>query len=53
MVAPAALAKHSSKAHKHPKPTSVSASVCCNAPDGRDFLSSAPQSYWKQFRPMP
>jgi|HubBroStandDraft_1064217.scaffolds.fasta_scaffold336985_2 hypothetical protein len=53
MVAPAALANHSSKARKHPKPTRVSASVCCNAPDGRDFLSSAPQSYWKQFRPMP
>ena len=54
VAAPAALANHSSKARKHPKPASVSASVCCNAPDpGASFLSSASHSYWKQFRPAP
>ena len=31
MVAPAALANHSSKARKHHKLTSVSTSACCNA----------------------
>jgi hypothetical protein len=49
IAVPAALADHSSKARKHPKPASVSASDCCNAPDGRDFLAYAPRSYWRQF----
>ena len=26
---------------------------CCNAPDSRDFLSSAPRSYWGQFDQPP
>ena len=56
VAAPAALADHSSKTHKHHRHhalANMSAPVWSNAPDGRDFLSSAPESYWNQVRPTP
>ncbi len=49
IATPAALADHSSKARKHPKPAIASTAPLSNAPDGRDFLAYAPRSYWRQF----
>jgi hypothetical protein len=57
MAAPAALADppgYSPKAPQQAAPQQAApenTSTCCNPPEpGRGFLSSAPRSYWKQFR---